>query len=188
MLVWSLAFAEREGALRLCAGRSRGGRGRLQSMQLNSTTIVPPWPSPPYTLACPAGTPQATCDLLGPTDQSCFEPEWDTAEIITAILLGHPGALYVDIGCNIGAFALQAYSLGAHVRQFRSVELATTQQGYTDANAESHFPNDRSHLATTGRLLRTYGTLHPCNQAQPVFLLRAGHLVPVAFGPAVDDG
>eukprot|EP00966_Prymnesium_polylepis_P040770 946140-Prymnesium_polylepis.1 len=122
-------------------------------MKFNSTTIVPPWPSPPYTLACPAGTPQATCDLLGPTDPSCFEPEWDTAEIITAILLGHPGALYVDTGCNIGAFALQAYSLGAHVRQFRSVELATTatrerrvafpQSPFTPRNDRSTATNPR---------------------------------------------
>ena len=83
------------------------------------TTITPPWPGVPYTLACPEGTPQASCDLLSRNtsawlEADCFEPEHETAEVLNSLLLGCHAqpCTYVDIGCNIGAFAAQAAALG----------------------------------------------------------------------------
>lgn len=89
-----------------------------------STTIRQAWPAPAYELACPAHETQASCDQLGATkaavDSGCFEPEADTAEVLSAFLLKRGGTHaprphYVDIGCNVGAFAAQAAALGATV-------------------------------------------------------------------------
>ena len=87
--------------------------------------LRPPWPARPYRLACPALTPQAVCDRLSDLNATissdCSEPERETQEVLSSLLLGcDKGAvearcLYVDVGCNIGYFASQAAALGADV-------------------------------------------------------------------------
>ena len=87
----------------------------VRAAGLHVVTVQPPWPAPEYQLACPNGTTAAECLQLGGS-KGCFEPERETAEVVTALLLGSaPSALYVDVGCNVGAFAAQAAALGAAV-------------------------------------------------------------------------
>lgn len=94
-----------------------------------STAIAPPWPAPSFRLACPQRTPAAVCARLGSGEEAlatnCFEPEVETAEVLTSLLLDcgrgaaqlpHTRCTYIDIGCNVGAFAAQAASLGASVQ------------------------------------------------------------------------
>ena len=118
----------------------------LQSFPV--VTITPPWPAPQYTLACPPATPQSTCERLASSraaiEAGCYEPERDTAEVITALFQGCEGCLYVDVGCNIGAFATQAVSLGA------SVDCYEPTPFYIDAIRES-----LTRASSVGRLLGT---------------------------------
>ena len=92
-----------------------------------SVAITPPWPGRAFQLACPANTAQETCDRLGSGQASlhgsgCYEPEVETGEVLSSLLLGcerlDHGCTYIDIGCNLGAFAGQAAALGAQVRCF----------------------------------------------------------------------
>lgn len=70
------------------------------------------WPAPPFTLACPDT--QEKCDALTAQHTACPEPETETAEVLTSLLLGCDGScLYVDVGCNLGYFAGLATKLGA---------------------------------------------------------------------------
>lgn len=116
------------------------------------TDITPPWPGVPYALACPQGTPQASCDLLSRNASSswltangrgCFEPERDTAEVLNSLLLGCHArpCIYVDIGCNLGAFAAQAAALGA--RDVLCYELAPHYVEAIETTRElNHFGQD----------------------------------------------
>ena len=51
-------------------------------------------------------------------DIDCFEPEQDTFEVLSSLLLHCDNCTYVDIGCNIGLFAAYAARLGASVKCF----------------------------------------------------------------------
>lgn len=90
-------------------------------MHFAEVEVQPPWPGVAYKLACPAGTSEDVCRSLGPSGilNGCFEPEVETAEVLNAFLLGCGSSgercVYVDIGCNVGAFAGQAAALGATV-------------------------------------------------------------------------
>ena len=83
--------------------------------------IKPAWPGVPYHLACTKLSTHEACASLGSQGEQtdgCMEPERDTQEVITSFL-SHcrerpEGCLYVDLGCNLGYFAAQALSLGAH--------------------------------------------------------------------------
>jgi FkbM family methyltransferase len=89
------------------------------------------WPGVPFSLACPVGTDAKVCARLSASQEkienNCAEPETQTQEVINSFLLGCPGCLYVDIGCNIGLFAGQAAALGAHVLCYEPTP------SYTDA-------------------------------------------------------
>lgn len=84
-------------------------------------TISPPWPGQPYPVFCPDD--EKTCrrltdiPLVG-QDIDCFEPEQDTFEVLSSLLLHCDNCTYVDIGCNIGLFAAYAARLGASVKCF----------------------------------------------------------------------
>ena len=84
--------------------------------------IDPPWPAPPFSLACPRLTPLAQCEHLASDSAEggragCSEPEAESAEVLTSLLMGcersahEPNntspCLYIDIGCNLGYFAAQ---------------------------------------------------------------------------------
>ena len=139
-----------------------------------STTITPPWPSPPYRLACPASTLQGDCDRLGPASvaTNCAEPEVDTAEVLGSLLVGcaRHGAscVYVDVGCNIGAFALQAAALGAHVECLepapffaRAIRASIgLNSGFDQLTNVSHAAVVRSHPPS--RQLTLHDTFKPC--------------------------
>ena len=87
-----------------------------------SVLMRPPWPAAPYQLACPAATPQDVCSRLsdpslGAKADFCFDPEGETEEVLSSLLLrcGQRPCVYVDIGCNLGYFAAHAAALGAWV-------------------------------------------------------------------------
>ena len=132
-----LAAAENEAALTECKALSNSSGSTGQRLteagasstpgqshkRLAKTTITPPWPGVPYTLVCPENVSQARCDLFSKRASSdwmgedCFEPEQDTAEVLNSFLAGcnARGCSYVDIGCNVDYFALQAAALGSQV-------------------------------------------------------------------------
>eukprot|EP00900_Chrysochromulina_parva_P009406 jgi/Chrpa1/18467/Chrysochromulina_OHIO_Genome00001087-RA len=76
----------------------------------------------------------------------CSEPEDDTAEVLSSLLEGCDtrNCLYVDVGCNIGYFAMHAAALGAHV------DCAEPTPFYVDAIntsiALNHFPEGQVKL------------------------------------------
>ena len=115
---------------------------------LVNTTIFTPWPAQPFKLACPNGTTQENCDRLSKAHPSyswlrrgCFEPEPDTAEVLTSFLLGcrEKACSYVDIGCNIGYFAAQAVKLGV-----RDVDCYEPTTAYTNAIQRTRELNNMS--------------------------------------------
>lgn len=102
------------------------GRLVFANAQRSHVEINPRWPGKPYKLVCPNGTNQAECQQLARQSpmslETCFEPESDTENTLNSFLL-HCGdvrsnCLYIDIGCNIGYFAMQAAALGANVECF----------------------------------------------------------------------
>lgn len=101
--------------------------------------IDPPWPAPPFTLACPRLTSLAQCEQLASDSAEggragCSEPEAESAEVLTSLLLGcersahEPNStspcLYIDIGCNLGYFAAQVL-LCVRCKDARWLEIAS---------------------------------------------------------------
>jgi hypothetical protein len=101
--------------------------------------IGPPWPAPPFTLACPRLTSSAQCEQLASDSAEggragCSEPEAESAEVLTSLLLGcersahEPNStspcLYIDIGCNLGYFAAQVL-LCVRCKDARWLEIAS---------------------------------------------------------------
>ena len=75
-------------------------------------TINPPWPGLPFNISCP-DTLKKCKNMQTP---NCWEPEIDTFEVITSLLMHcNRDCHYVDIGCNMGIFARHAHELGASV-------------------------------------------------------------------------
>lgn len=126
------------------------------STRLNATVEQPRWPGRPFHVACPTGTLAEHCALLSRTSKmavvrerkgpGCSEPEDDTAEVLSSLLEGCDtrNCLYVDVGCNIGYFAMHAAALGAHV------DCAEPTPFYVDAIntsiALNHFPEGQVKL------------------------------------------
>jgi hypothetical protein len=104
----------------------------------------------------------------------CYEPEVETAEVLSSLLLGcqtveerevaatpalragEPSArdvapastecTYVDVGCNVGAFALQAAALGAQVRCFEPTSFfvdAVRHRSHSCNNIACAWPSTR---------------------------------------------
>jgi FkbM family methyltransferase len=128
----------------------------MSSTRLNATVEQPRWPGRPFHVACPTGTLAEHCALLSRTSKmavvrerkgpGCSEPEDDTAEVLSSLLEGCDtrNCLYVDVGCNIGYFAMHAAALGAHV------DCAEPTPFYVDAIntsiALNHFPEGQVKL------------------------------------------
>ena len=138
----------------------------------NATTITPPWPAPAYALACPQGTSQSVCNHLGPSAlaSGCFEPELDTAEVLSSLLYGchapNSTCLYVDVGCNIGAFALQAAALGARVECFEPAPFyveAIRVSARLNGHPAARLNVTEAAVVTAGKRQVTMGGVHmPC--------------------------
>ena len=88
------------------------------------TMVIPRWPGSPFKLACPERTSQETCDRLG-SFARCFEPEPETEEVVNALLTYCADCLYVDVGCNVGYFTMQAAMHGALVECFEPTPYYT---------------------------------------------------------------
>lgn len=86
-------------------------------MTTSLVNISLPWPAPQFTLACPDTA--ARCAAL--TDATCAEPETQTAEALSSLLL-HCSfkCLYIDVGCNLGYFAGLAAVHGATAECFEA--------------------------------------------------------------------
>ena len=144
--------------------------------------VAPPWPGLPYSIWCPDSA--ARCRRLNVSSEairtSCFEPEVETFEVISSLLLhcgqrgsrGREGACaYVDIGCNMGFFAAHAARLGARVRCYEPQDWLTgalRATASTFADFEVHqaavvpsvpsSPSEESHLE-----LRRNEGYRPCD-------------------------
>lgn len=96
--------------------------------QWPNVTISLPWPSVPFELACP-DTKVKCLPLANTASSTCAEPETQTAEALSSLLLGcnqrshERSCLYIDIGCNLGVFAAQAAMHGAAVECFEPYPL-----------------------------------------------------------------
>lgn len=125
---------------------------------------APSWPGTPFSLWCPDS--QVKCQLLNGIE--CFEPEQDTFEVLSSLLLHCDNCTYVDIGCNMGIFAAYAASLGAAVRCFEPQSTWTTALQKTAAS----FPRFEAQQAAVFPLslqnheklvtLSTYNAYRPC--------------------------
>ena len=138
---------------------------------LNATALRPAWPGRPYRLACPHDTPAALCNSLssrkGALEGGCSEPEVDTVEVLNSFLLGREGALYVDIGCNLGYHAAHAAALGALVECYEPTPM------YVKSILESRRLNDAAgrwtvhHAAVVPQGTRTRGKVRFHTAYQP---------------------
>lgn len=108
-----------------------GATGREAQMAV--VYVRPEWPGKAYPLACPEGTSERVCrNIAGghySVEAECHEPEPETSEVINSFLThcGRKRCLYIDIGCNIGYFAAQAFALGSNVECYEPTPM------YTDA-------------------------------------------------------
>jgi len=81
-------------------------------MQIHTVAITPPWPAKSFNISCPDTLQK--CKYF--QTEVCFEPEVDTFEVLTSLLMNcDTSCHYVDIGCNMGIFAQHALHLGASV-------------------------------------------------------------------------
>lgn len=95
-------------------------------LPMATVAMSPPWPAPAFRFACPPGEPQSTCDMLDHR-HGCFEPDDEVAEVVTSFLAGCGAeCLYVDIGCNMGWFAVQAATMGARVECYEPTPFFIT--------------------------------------------------------------
>lgn len=175
MLGWLASFS-------ICLSELPSAKGVVEITPNNIVEITPPWPAPKYHLACPTGTPSDQCQALselGHARTGCFEPERETAEVITAMLLGKRSQLlYVDIGCNIGAFAAQAARLGA------AVDCFEPSPRYVDGIRETR------RLSSHGRLPSwnvTQAFVMADDHPQPATLTGKGGYTPCGVGSQYKD-
>ena len=101
----------------------------------------PPWPGQPYSIWCPDST--AKCEQLNTLE--CFEPEQETLEVLSSLLLHceRSNCTYVDVGCNLGLYATYAARLGASVQCFEPMSTWTAALERT----ASAYPRFRIHQA-----------------------------------------
>jgi FkbM family methyltransferase len=138
---------------------------------LNATRLRPRWPGRPYALACPEATPAETCASLssrtGALADGCTEPEPDTVEVLDSFLLGREGALYVDVGCNIGYHAAHAAALGALVECYEPTPMyaqAILETRRLNRAAADRWTVHNVAITTSTRRtrLRFHGAYQPC--------------------------
>ena len=107
-----------------------GRRQWRRNVTWSSVTLSMPWPAPPFALACPDS--KAKCAALSEPSAAdrCNEPETETAEALSSVLLGcdaHP-CTCLDVNCNLGFVAGLAAAHGANAECFETYPLRACSQ------------------------------------------------------------